>query len=172
MGKWFAEHLKPDDRARDLLHVDYRQLFDRGIRLILLDIDNTLVRHGARRADEFAVEAVSRMQKAGFQIMIISNARQDRAGAFARTLNLPYIGMANKPSIKALREACRITGVGPQVACMIGDQLLTDIWAGRRAGVLTILVEPRFRQEAWNVRLKRPLENNLIRKITDHGGHE
>jgi hypothetical protein len=49
---------------------------------------------------------------------------------------------------------------------MIGDQLLTDIWAARRAGVKSILVEPRSAQESGHIRIKRLIER-IILKIID-----
>ncbi|MBO4408146.1 MAG: HAD hydrolase-like protein, partial [Clostridiales bacterium] len=43
-------------------------------------------------------------------------------------------------------------------SCMIGDQIFTDVMAGRLAGCYTIMVERFGRKEIWYVALKRPLE--------------
>ena len=47
---------------------------------------------------------------------------------------------------------------------MIGDQVFTDVIAGNRAGVRTLMVEKLHRPEIWYVMLKRPFEK-IVRMI-------
>ena len=150
--------IKPDLFITDLHQIDFRQLYDQGFRLVMLDIDNTLARHGALTADDYARSARDRIRDAGLQAWIISNGGERRVHSYAASLGLPCVPMANKPSRRALRLACRQCGLQPGQAVMIGDQLLTDMVSAHRAGCLAVLVRPRFRKEAWNVRLKRYLE--------------
>lgn len=163
MFQWLARQLKPDRIYPDILQIDFPQYWDQGIRLVLLDIDNTLVHHGARAADDFAREAVRRIQNAGMTAWIVSNAKPKRAAAFAGTLDLSFTGLAGKPSPRGLLRACQSAGVRPDQAMMIGDQLFTDILAARRARTLAILVRPRHDAEAWNVRFKRQFELPFLR---------
>jgi HAD superfamily phosphatase (TIGR01668 family) len=155
---------KPDACYHDLLQIDFAAYASLGFKLVLLDIDNTLARHGARQGDDFAREAVLRIYSAGMDCRIISNAAISRARQYATSLKLSFTAMANKPSPKALLDACRESGIPASQAMMVGDQLLTDIAAARRAGCLAILVKPRFEHEAWNVRLKRLLEKTILRR--------
>ena len=46
----------------------------------------------------------------------------------------------------------------PQESVMIGDQVFTDVIAGNRSGVRTLMVEKLHRPEIWYVMLKRPFE--------------
>ena len=156
--------IKPDAFFDDLLQIDFSMYANSGFKLALLDIDNTLAHHGAHEGDDFAREAIRRIRTAGMDCRIISNAAAGRARQFAATLDLPYTAMANKPSPRALREACHLAGISTNQAIMIGDQLLTDIAAARRAGCLAILVRQRSSHEAWNVRLKRFIEKIALRR--------
>ena len=160
--------IKPDAYFGDLLQIDFADYARQGFKLVLLDIDNTLARHGSREGDDFAREAVGRILQSGMECRIVSNAAAGRARLYAATLELPFTAMANKPSPRALRESCRMAGVLPNQTIMIGDQLLTDIAAARRAGCLAILVKPRFNHEAWNVRIKRLFEKLALRRFKIH----
>ncbi len=135
--------------------IDFKLLYAEGKRLVLLDIDNTLVPHGSERADDFAQTIVARIRSAGLIPYIVSNAKPSRARKFADSLEVPFVGLAGKPSPHGLLKACRETGCAADQTVMIGDQLFTDILAARRAKVTAILVLPLDRREAWNVALKR-----------------
>lgn len=156
--------LKPDIYCSDLITLDYPALYRQGYRLVLLDVDNTLSRHGARQPDDYARQVVGRIRSAGLDCRLISNAGARRITAYAADLGLPAIARARKPFIWALLRACRQSGVLPGQTVMIGDQLLTDVVAGHRIGSLAVLVHPRFRQEAWNVRAKRFVERLFYRR--------
>lgn len=169
MIKWLAERLRPDRIYPDILQIDFASYYKQGKRLVLLDIDNTLVLHGSHQADDFAREAVARIRAAGLTAWIVSNARGKRAASFAATIGLPFTGMAAKPSPRGLLRACQSAGIRPDQTMMIGDQLFTDILAARRAGVLAVLVKPRHVQEVWNVRIKRSLETPFLNYFEKNG---
>lgn len=150
--------IKPDRIYVSIDQIDFIALAALGKRLILLDIDNTLVRHGSRTADEFAMKIVKRIQEAGLIPYIISNAKPSRAKAFANSLDIAYQGLSGKPSTRGLQRAMNETRCSPQETVMIGDQLFTDVLAARRAGVLAVLVLPLDSHEVWNVAIKRAFE--------------
>jgi HAD superfamily phosphatase (TIGR01668 family) len=146
---------EPDRIYQSIDRIDFAQLFAKGKRLVLLDIDNTLVRHGSHAADAFAHSIVARIQAAGLTPYIVSNAKPSRARRFAESLSVPFTGLAGKPSPHGLLKGCTETGFPAEQAVMIGDQLFTDILAARRAKIMAILVLPLDRREVWNVAIKR-----------------
>lgn len=160
--------IKPDEFYSDLLQIDFSSFASRGYKLVLIDIDNTLARHGAREGDDYAREATRRVLAAGLACQIISNANPRRAGQYAGSLDLPFTASARKPSTRALRTACLEHGASARETIMIGDQLLTDVAAARRAGCHAILVRPRFRHEALNVRVKRLFEKIALHRFKMH----
>jgi len=59
---------------------------------------------------------------------------------------------------------------------MIGDQIVTDIQAGNRFGILTILVDPLGKKDLKITGLNRFLENKIIKyyskdKIFERGNY-
>jgi len=146
---------EPDRIYQSIDRINFALLYQQGKRLVLLDIDNTLVRHGSHTADDFARSIVDRIRTAGLTPYIVSNAKPSRAKRFAESLGVPFTGLAGKPSARGLLKGCVETGFPADQAVMIGDQLFTDILAARRAKIMAILVLPLDRREVWNVAVKR-----------------
>ena len=74
--------------------------------------------------------------------LVSNNLSQSRIGGIAQSLNLPYITGAKKPSRRKLREAATAMNLAVEEVAMVGDRLFTDVLAGNRLGMFTILVEP------------------------------
>jgi uncharacterized protein len=161
---WIDRLLKPDEYYTDLAQIDFAKYKAQGFRLVMLDIDNTLSPHGALTADRFAHVAVDRILAAGLLCWLISNGSTRRIRKYAASLDLPSVPLAYKPSTRGLRMACRLTGTEPYAAILVGDQMLTDIISARRAGCRAVLVRPIGKDESWNVRFKRRLEQYLLRR--------
>jgi hypothetical protein len=49
---------------------------------------------------------------------------------------------------------------------MIGDQLVTDVYAGTRFGIKTILVDPLADKDLWITKFNRIKENRKLRKYS------
>lgn len=113
-----------------------------GIRLLLLDLDNTLVPY---EADEPTAEVrawLNSMAEAGAEPYIFSNNRGGRPAAFAQKLGIGFVGRAKKPNPRRLWALLAEKGVDKSAAALAGDQIYTDIFCARRAGVLAIAVRP------------------------------
>lgn len=154
--------LKPDLYVKSLQKIDFSNLKFQGYKLILLDIDNTLAVHGSKIADDYAISQVERIKNTGLDCMIISNAVMKRASLFADSLKISFLPKAHKPSRRGIRLALKLNpDLKLSELVIVGDQLLTDILAGNRAGIYTILVDPISLKEARQVKIKRPLEKLL-----------
>ena len=73
-------------------------------------------------------------------------------------LDIPCITYAHKPTPSGVRRALQEMRAVNEEAAMIGDQIFTDVIAGRLAGCYTIMVERYSKKEIWYVALKRPFE--------------
>ena len=118
-------------------------LKERGITLLLSDLDFTLAAKKTPRPDQPLRDWIASLRAAGIEFMIVSNNRSGkRVTAFCADLGVPYQGHAGKPSTRGLRAAMTRAGADSASTAMLGDKLLTDVLAARRAGVLALMVEP------------------------------
>lgn len=134
-----------------------------GIRLVLLDVDGTLLTHGDAEVPETVRTWIREAKEAGLTLCILSNTRRPaRLARIAESLDVPYLigaGRDKKPSPALYRKALEQFGREARHALMVGDQVFTDVWGANRAGIASILLTPRSRKEFIGTRLLvRPLE--------------
>ena len=129
--------------ADDIYQITGEALERRGIRLLLADLDNTLVPYGVPLPDERLKAWRDDLAAHGVTLFILSNNRHEsRPRIFAEGLEVPYIGHAGKPKTPSFVQAMERMGVTREQTAIIGDQIFTDVLGGNRAGVATILVRP------------------------------
>jgi hypothetical protein len=109
---------------------------------LVLDVDETLVPIRASEASADLVPWVNDLRQIA-QIWLVSNNISDaRIRRIAKVLDLPYISGAAKPSRRKVRRAVEAMALPVEQVGMVGDRLFTDVLAGNRLGMFTILVEP------------------------------
>ena len=109
---------------------------------LVLDVDDTLVPLKAAQASEELVQWVKQIRQVATLWLVSNNLSENRISGIARSLNLPYITSAAKPSRRKLRQAVTAMNLPVEQVAMVGDRLFTDVLAGNRLGMFTILVEP------------------------------
>lgn len=136
---WF----KADHTADTIYEISGEALARRGIKLLLADLDNTLVPYGVPLPDERLIRWRDELHAYGVTLFVLSNNRhEDRPRIFAQGLDVPYIGHAGKPKTPSFFRAMEEMRVTREQTAIIGDQIFTDVLGGNRAGVTTILVKP------------------------------
>jgi len=157
--------LRPALLAEAVWKVDLQALWARGIRGIILDLDNTIAHW---RGDEAVPEArvwIEAAQGRGFRLCLVSNASSARRlRRVAEDLEIGQVGIAAKPFPAAFRRAMAVMGTTPAATCAIGDQVFTDMLGANWLGLTTILVEPISPRESPHTRLVRLLERPLRRR--------
>lgn len=129
--------------CHDIFEITGAALKRRGVRLLLADLDNTLVPYGVPLPDERLKAWRDDLAAHGVTLFILSNNRHEsRPRIFAEGLGVPYIGHAGKPKTPSFYRAMEQAGVTKEQTAIVGDQIFTDILGGNRAGVSTILVRP------------------------------
>lgn len=151
----------PDYAVDSSYVIPYEELYEKGVRGIIYDIDNTLVPHG-KPADKRCIALMKRLKEIGFQVICISNNKRPRVETFANKLGIPFIENANKPSSKSYIRAMMIIGTSLQATIFIGDQLFTDIYGAKRVGITTYLVKPIHKKEEIQIIFKRYLERVVL----------
>jgi HAD superfamily phosphatase (TIGR01668 family) len=159
------EKYYPDLYFDSIRHVDLENLKNRGIRGVILDIDNTLVPMHAKDADENAISWISELKTEGFKVCILSNASEKRVIRFNKDISVSAIHRAYKPAGKAFLNAAKVMGLEPENVAVIGDQVFTDIIGGNKVNMLTVLVKPIDKKEILFVRFKRIFEKLIIKSF-------
>jgi uncharacterized protein len=139
------ERICPNRCTGGLEDISLDELWAEGYRAILLDLDNTITAWKSCEVPA-AKAAWIRRARERFGVCIVSNTiRGDRLRQIAGGFGVEHVARwwrGRKPSPRGLREAMALLSAIPEQTVMIGDQVLTDVWAGCRAGVFTILVSP------------------------------
>ena len=151
----------PDDWVDSAYQIDYEKIYDRGYRGLIFDIDNTLVPHGAP-ADERAVKLFARLREIGFKSCFLSNNQIERVASFNEKIGEHYIENAHKPAVRNYERAMELLGTDRSNTVFIGDQLFTDVYGAKRAGIRNILVKPIHPKEEIQIVFKRYLERIVL----------
>lgn len=156
----------PDQYLASTYVIDFEKLYKEGYRGLIFDIDNTLVPHNAP-ADDRAVALFERLKKIGYRCCLISNNQEPRVKMFNEKIQVDYVYNAHKPSTKNYIKAMEIMGTDRSNTIFIGDQLFTDVWGAKRAGIRNILVKPLHPKEEIQIVLKRYLEKLYFSSIRE-----
>jgi hypothetical protein len=160
----------PDEYLDSTYGIDFEELYREGYRGLLFDIDNTLVPHGAP-ADDRAIALFARLRNLGFKSCFLSNNQRERVASFNEAIGEQFIENAHKPSTRNYLKAMELLGTDKSNTIFIGDQLFTDIYGAKRAGIRNILVKPIHPKEEIQIVLKRRLEKIVLYFYQKEEGH-
>lgn len=155
------ERFYPDNEVESAYGIEYEALYRKGYRGIIFDIDNTLVPHGAP-ADKRAEELFERLHGMGFRTLLLSNNKEPRVKSFSERVHSRYIFKAGKPARAGYERAMTNMETDAATTLFVGDQLFTDVWGAKRAGIVTYLVKPIHPKEEIQIVLKRRLERIVL----------
>ena len=92
--------LVPDRLFETYEEITPEYLRQRGIRLLLSDLDYTLAPKYVPHPDDRVREWLRRMEEGGVQVMILSNNRSShRVETFCRELGIPYVAFLGEDEI-------------------------------------------------------------------------
>lgn len=141
--------LLPTLIADSLTDITPELLHSRGIRLLMLDFDNTIVPYTTDEPTAGMAQWLERMSRSGIRLCIVSNSKRGRVPAFCSSRGLDCITHARKPFSKGIRECLNRYGVPASQAALAGDQIYTDTLGANAAGVTSILVSAINNHNFW-----------------------
>ena len=151
----------PDHEIESAYDIDYEGLYREGYRGVIYDIDNTLVPHGAP-ADDRAIALFQRLREIGYRTILLSNNKEPRVRSFCNQVGSLYIFRAGKPKTTGYENAMERMETTAEDTLFVGDQLFTDVWGAKKAGIVTYLVKPIHPKEEIQIVLKRKLERIVL----------
>lgn len=159
----WARRFCPARSSLSILEIDLARLAADGKRLILLDVDNTLLPWKSESIPQSTADWIETGKRTGLQFCILSNTRHPaRLEGIAQKLGVEFIRGRFKPNPAMYRQALSRFGFTPDQAVMIGDQIFTDIWGANRAGIEGIWVKPMTSRDFLGTKLSR-LGERLVR---------
>ena len=137
---------------------------DNNIRFAVLDIDNTLVPYTSPLPDEEARSFLQRLKSLGVKYCFVSNNDEERVKLFCDELGeSEYIAKAGKPFARKIKRAMWRMGAEKSNTVLIGDQVFTDVYGAKRAGILAVMVDPLEAKETPFFGLKRKMEKIVLK---------
>ena len=113
-----------------------------------------------------SIQLFKELRDIGFSCCLVSNNKKKRVAPFASLVGAEYIELAAKPSRRGYERAMERLGTNSGNTVFIGDQLFTDIWGAKNAGLRNILVKPIHPKEEIQIVLKRYLERIVLHFYT------
>lgn len=141
--------LLPKRMTKTLTDITPELLHSHGIRLLMLDFDNTIVPYTTSEPTLKMQSWLYAMNAGEIPVCIVSNSHNDRVPEFCRKYGLDCITHAKKPFSKGINECLAKYGVPAQEAALVGDQIYTDTLGANCAGVTSILVEAIDNHNFW-----------------------
>ncbi len=159
----------PTNVALSVFDVDYDTLYAKGKRIILFDLDNTLISYDESVPSDKLIELGKRLLNMGFSVYVLTNNYGYRINHFMETFPATEAGyLMKKPFAYKIRRYLKKRNITNfQEIIMIGDQLLTDIKCANRLGVESILIKSISRaSEHLYTTLNRLREKGIIRRLS------
>ena len=133
--------LKPDYNLKSIFEINLDELKNQGIKIILFDLDSTLMASKSAQYSPEITEWLNRVRK-DFKIAIVSNNNNPKYIEKVRAItDFPVLFNANKPKAEKAKNFIEELGFNSDDAIIVGDRPLTDILCGKFLGCKTILVD-------------------------------
>lgn len=147
INTFWLNYLRPNIFVRDISEINLEALRIGDIKLIVCDLDNTLVPYFSRYPNKFAFDFINKAQKMGFNILLASNNTKKRVSTFVKKLEETtsvndYLWSCKKPIAFKIIKWIKENGFSFDQVVFIGDQFLTDILLANRVKSKSILVFP------------------------------
>lgn len=159
----------PDIYTQSIYTINYEDLKNAGIKIILFDLDNTLIPINANEPTKKIKDLFDDIKKSGLKPVIMSNSGKKRVEPFKEGLFVDAACSSMKPLKKKYKKVLNIYNVKPGEVAAVGDQLLTDILGANRMGITSILVNQISTSDFNRTKLNRFFENLIINHYTKQG---
>jgi HAD superfamily phosphatase (TIGR01668 family) len=159
-----AKLLYPDDFKTSVYELDPGYFEEKGIKNIIVDIDNTLSKWGSKEPQREVCQWLQKLREDGMNICILSNSSNKRIRKYCSNLDVFFAENVRKPFKASFNKAMRLMESSKYDTCVIGDQIFTDILGGNLSGLYTILVTPVDKKELFFTRITRKIEKLVVQK--------
>lgn len=147
--------------VRELTQLTPELLQQKGIRLLMLDFDNTVIPYTTNLPTSEMDSWLRAMLTSDVRICVVSNSKSGRVPVFCRQYGLDYILRSKKPFPKGILACLERYGLPASACALAGDQIFTDTLGANCAGLTSILVKPIDNHNIW-LKLRHLVEQPFI----------
>ena len=158
---------KPSMYKKSIFDIDYKKLQEQGISCLVFDLDNTLGLIINKSCPKESIDLVKKLKK-DFIVVVCTNNTRRRLSPYLEELDIEY-PWSFKPTSFGLRKIKKKYSLEKEEICIIGDQLLTDVFSGKNYNIMTILVDPLGKKDLKVTKINRIIENIILKKYNKKG---
>lgn len=151
----------PDIYQESIFKIKYDALKKKGIKCLLFDLDNT-ISPAKQYVYSKEIRSLFDKLKKDFEVILFSNNFPKRIKPFANYYGVDCACLSLKPLSYKYRYILKKYNYKKNEIVAIGDQLLTDIQGGNKAGITTILVNPLSEVDETETWLNRKIEKLIF----------
>lgn len=141
--------LLPKIVAKQITDLTPEFLHSRGISLLMMDFDNTIVPYTTDIPTESVENWLELMKNSDIRLCVVSNSKKDRVKIFCEKYGIDCITHAKKPFSKGIRACLDRYGVPASQCALVGDQIYTDTLGANGCGVQSIVVKAINDHNFW-----------------------
>ncbi len=164
-------YFKPKIYQASIFDIPYARLKELGITCLVFDLDNTLGSIDHKKCPRKVRQLIFDL-KEEFLVLICSNNTKGRIRPYLEDLGIGGVSFSMKPSTIGLRKIRKFYHLKKNEMCLIGDQMVTDILAGNRFHIMTVLVDPMAEKDLKITGINRELEKKIIKHYQKRGVFE
>lgn len=143
-------------------NLNLNQIKSKGIKVFIIDVDNTLISHEVHDLDADAIDFIQAIKDHQMNPVIVSNNVKERVGKVAQQGQCDYFSFALKPLKRKYKQIVRKYNCEPHEVCVLGDQLITDVLGGNRMKFVTILQDPISNKDNTSGKVTRLIEDKIF----------
>ena len=163
-------NLYPDLYLNSVIDINATLLKKNKLEALILDVDNTLIDYYKNLIDG-AEDWCENLKSEGIKCIILSNSnKKEKVETVAKKLGIKYVMFAKKPLKSGFKKALEKLEIKPEQVAVVGDQIFTDVVGAKRMKMFSILVKQVGEKDIFITKVKRPIENAIIKKYLREKG--
>ncbi|MCQ2794384.1 MAG: YqeG family HAD IIIA-type phosphatase [Bacilli bacterium] len=159
----------PTFYANNLYEIDPKFFVKNHVKVLLLDLDNTLESYRVKTPSKRTIDYIKRLKANGLRPVITSNNTGKRVRTYAKDLEIEFLAFVNKPFKGRLLRKLRALNINPDDCLIIGDQMMTDVQCGNSAHIRTLLTEKLVKEDPIRTKINRLFEKPLRARLKKCG---
>ena len=145
----------PFAHANSIYEIDPKFFVKNGVKILFIDLDNTMDSYKAMHPKEPSVAYIRRLEASGITPVLVSNNTGKRVSSYANGLGIDYVWGAKKPFPCKLKKEMEKRNLAPDDVMLVGDQMMTDVLAAHNAHIRVVLTEKIVKEDQWTTHINR-----------------